>query len=155
MYVPSLSPLDILYTQGFLLRVLVMRDSITARSTHYDLSQQSELCSWLCEWYLLLSVIARVEIEIVDHVWNMEWPGGVTYSTNIGEIWWSQLQRLSCASWKNLLQEDEHTRDNQFPREKGMVSEVFWMLLLEESLEWFSLRLPSGGSDNERHMSWS
>jgi len=82
----SLSPLDILYARGFLLKVRVMRDSITSWSTRCDLSQQPELCSWLQEWYLLFFVTAHVEIRIVGHIWNMEWPDGVTDSTNIMEF---------------------------------------------------------------------
>ena len=110
--------------QRFLLTVRVMWDSITAWSTYCDLSQRPELRSWLCEWSLLLSVVARVKIEIVDHVWNMKWPSDVTNSTNIGGSWWIHLQKLSYSSRKNWLREDKHHR------EKRMVLKIFWTLFL-------------------------
>jgi len=41
------------------------------------------------------------------------------------------------------------------PQEEEMVSGIFWMLLSEESLGWFSLLMSLGDSDGERHVSWS
>jgi len=141
----SLSPLDILYTRRFLLTMRVLWDSITTRSTRCDLLQQPELCSWLQEWYLLFSVTVRLEIEIMDHVWNMKWLAGVTNSINIGENWWSQLQKLSYSSRENRLRENEHPWKNLFSRENRMSQECFER----------SLRVSSGNSNGERHMSWS
>ena len=90
-----------IYTHESSLAVQVMWISIIAWSARCD----SFIMAWLCSWLWVISAIFCNNLRwsrSCCNVWNVRWPGSVTYSMNVDGYQWGRLLRPSC-SWQEGL----------------------------------------------------